>query len=607
MTSEQEFQEILRDFGQYKQVMLEAIERFNETTVAGRFPIKEIKEKLEQEIFELVVVGQFKRGKTYLINALLGYELLPTGVVPLTSIVTVINYGETISASVIFANGDVRQISIEEVGNYVTEVGNPKNEKNVREVWVTFPSGYLKGGVRLVDTPGVGSIYRHNTDVAYRYLPRSDAAIFVLSVDQPAGQAEIDFLKDVKNFARKIFFVLNKIDVISSDEVTQAADFTRQVLEEVMGGDVKLFPLSAKWALEGRKTGQVELLESSRLNIFTSALEQFLMAEKGRVLMTSAAHRMLWYLSEAALSLELERKALISPVEELRKKIDVFETKRAELSARMSYFSSVVNHGVNRTILSKLDEDLRIFKDSFLGSMKAELLKLASELKDYPLDELNRVLKERVTDGLYENYMSWYEREKEALTGTLNDVFEPIRREIEMEVAELMKFSSDLFDLPAFPGHFSVNPSVKMGSVFRVKEEPAGLEIIDSVLTEKVPGWARRFARLKAFLEIKARERIVKKWLGQLERMSDLYAGRIRFAIIRMVEEAVESFRREMIEGMSRTIESLSSAISKGMALKERGELEAKERIHVIDSELRLVNDLRNELGRLYERISFSS
>lgn len=607
MTSEQEFQEILRDFGQYKQVMLEAIERFNETTVAGRFPIKEIKEKLEQEIFELVVVGQFKRGKTYLINALLGYELLPTGVVPLTSIVTVINYGETISASVIFANGDVRQISIEEVGNYVTEVGNPKNEKNVREVWVTFPSGYLKGGVRLVDTPGVGSIYRHNTDVAYRYLPRSDAAIFVLSVDQPAGQAEIDFLKDVKNFARKIFFVLNKIDVISSDEVTQAADFTRQVLEEVMGGDVKLFPLSAKWALEGRKTGQVELLESSRLNIFTSALEQFLMAEKGRVLMTSAAHRMLWYLSEAALSLELERKALISPVEELRKKIDVFETKRAELSARMSYFSSVVNHAVNRTILSKLDEDLRIFKDSFLGSMKAELLKLASELKDYPLDELNRVLKERVTDGLYENYMSWYEREKEALTGTLNDVFEPIRREIEMEVAELMKFSSDLFDLPAFPGHFSVNPSVKKGSVFRVKEEPAGLEIIDSVLTEKVPGWARRFARLKAFLEIKARERIVKKWLGQLERMSDLYAGRIRFAIIRMVEEAVESFRREMIEGMSRTIESLSSAISKGMALKERGELEAKERIHVIDSELRLVNDLRNELGRLYERISFSS
>lgn len=607
MTSEQEFQEILRDFSQYKQVMLEAIERFNETTVAGRFPIKEIKEKLEQEIFELVVVGQFKRGKTYLINALLGYELLPTGVVPLTSIVTVINYGETISASVIFANGDVRQISIEEVGNYVTEVGNPKNEKNVMEVWVTFPSGYLKGGVRLVDTPGVGSIYRHNTDVAYRYLPRSDAAIFVLSVDQPAGQAEIDFLKDVKNFARKIFFVLNKIDVISSDEVTQAADFTRQVLEEVMGGDVKLFPLSAKWALEGRKTGQVELLESSRLNIFTSALEQFLMAEKGRVLMTSAAHRMLWYLSEAALSLELERKALISPVEELRKKIDVFETKRAELSARMSYFSSVVNHAVNRTILSKLDEDLRIFKDSFLGSMKAELLKLASELKDYPLDELNRVLKERVTDGLYENYMSWYEREKEVLAGALNDVFEPIRREIEMEVAELMKFSSDLFDLPAFPGDFSVNPSVKKGSVFRVKEEPAGLEIIDSVLTEKVPGWARRFARLKAFLEIKARERIVKKWLGQLERMSDLYAGRIRFAIVRMVEEAVESFRREMIEGMSRTIESLSSAISKGMVLKERGELEAKERIHVIDSELRLVNDLRNELGRLYERISFSS
>lgn len=607
MASDQEVREILRDFSQYKQIMLEAIDRFKETTISARFPVSEIREKLEEESFELVVVGQFKRGKTYLINALLGCELLPTGVVPLTSIVTVITYGESISAYVIFASGDVQQVSIETIGDYVTEVGNPKNKKNVKEVWITFPSRYLKGGVRLVDTPGVGSVYRHNTDVAYKYLPRSDAAIFVLSVDQPAGEAEMDFLRDVKNFAHKIFFVLNKIDTVPENELSQAVDFTRKVLEEVMSGDVKLFPLSAKWALEGSKSGREELLEASRINVFTAALEQFLMDEKGAVLMSSTAHRMLWYLSEAALSLELERKALMSPIEEFRKKLDVFETKRSELSIRMSYFSSVVNHAVKNSILKKLDEDLTAFRNSLLESIKADVITTANEYKDRSLDELNKILKARVTDGLYESYTSWCQREKEILLKILNDTFEPIRKEIEVEIADLMKFSSDLFELPAFPGHFSVNPMVRGGSIFRIKEEPVALEIIDAVLTEKIPGWVRRFAKLKAFLEIKARDRIVKRWLNQLVTMSDLYAGRIRFAMLKMVEEIAETFRREMIEGLNRTIESLANGITKGVELKEKGELEAKERLHFIETELRLVNKLRSDLGSLCEQISFSS
>ena len=148
---------------------------------------EELIEKIENNVFNLVVLGQFKRGKTSLINALLGSEILPTAVVPLTSIATILKYGETFNIKVYFKDGRVIETEPASLTQYVTEKGNPRNEKDVQEVVITYPSSYLKDGVRLIDTPGVGSVYEHNTDVAYQYLPKSDAALFLFSVDQPVS------------------------------------------------------------------------------------------------------------------------------------------------------------------------------------------------------------------------------------------------------------------------------------------------------------------------------------------------------------------------------------------------------------------------------------
>ena len=181
-----------------------------------------LSEKVRTNTLNLVVVGQFKRGKTCLINALMGVDLLPTGVVPLTSIVTILTYREALHIEVSFQDGNVAKIDPRELVEYVTEPGNPKNAKNVKEVLVSYPSPYLKDGVRLVDTPGVGSVYIHNTDVAYEYLPNCDAALFLLSVEQPVSQAEIDFLKDVQQYSDKIFFLLNKIDYVTDREIKES-------------------------------------------------------------------------------------------------------------------------------------------------------------------------------------------------------------------------------------------------------------------------------------------------------------------------------------------------------------------------------------------------
>ena len=271
-------------------------------------PCEELREKIETNTFNLVVVGQFKRGKTSLINALLGADILPVAVVPLTSIVTIMTYGDALRIKVFFNDGRVTEIKPESLSEYVTEKGNPKNVRDVSEVVITYPSPYLKDGVRLIDTPGVGSIYQHNTDVAYQYLPKSDAALFLLSVDQPMSKAELDFLKDVKDYSNKIFFLLNKADYLNESDLRESIDFSKGVLEEAMGAEVRIFPVSARLALEGKLNKSEDMVQKSRLPQFSQALNFFLMEEKGKVLVVSVANNLLRMISQARLELELELK-----------------------------------------------------------------------------------------------------------------------------------------------------------------------------------------------------------------------------------------------------------------------------------------------------------
>jgi septin family protein len=112
-------------------------------------------QKLSENRFNLVVIGQFKRGKTTFINAILGQDLLPTAIIPLTSIITVLKYGETLSIRVFFNDNTTKDIQLDELALYITEKHNPKNEKGVSYAEILYPSMYLQNGVQIVDTPGL--------------------------------------------------------------------------------------------------------------------------------------------------------------------------------------------------------------------------------------------------------------------------------------------------------------------------------------------------------------------------------------------------------------------------------------------------------------------
>jgi predicted GTPase len=140
-----------------------------------------------------------KRGKSSFINALLGAEILPTGVLPVTAVITKIRYGTVPNATVICSVGDLReQVDRSSLADYITEAGNPGNTKQVASVEIAYPSPFLESGIVFIDAPGIGSTHAHNTRTTESYLQHVDAGIVVLSVDPPIIEAESQFLRNLK-------------------------------------------------------------------------------------------------------------------------------------------------------------------------------------------------------------------------------------------------------------------------------------------------------------------------------------------------------------------------------------------------------------------------
>jgi len=113
--------------------------------------------KLQTSEFHLMVIGQFKRGKSTIINYLIGENVLPTGVVPITSIITRMRYGQDAKVEVVFNDGTVKTAHISDIELFVSEVKNPENKKGVKLIEVEYPSDNLKNGLVLIDTPGFGN------------------------------------------------------------------------------------------------------------------------------------------------------------------------------------------------------------------------------------------------------------------------------------------------------------------------------------------------------------------------------------------------------------------------------------------------------------------
>jgi ribosome biogenesis GTPase A len=546
-------------------------------------------EKLRQNRFNLVILGAFKRGKSSLINALLGKQLLPTGIVPLTSVVTILGYGDKLHIQVHFNQGESRQISPDELPDYITEKGNPRNHKGVREVEIAYPSDYLSDGVRIIDTPGVGSVYSHNSEVAYNYLPQVDAAVFVVTVDPPLSAAEQEFLKDIREYVHKLFFVLNKIDYVDAPERQEALEFTAKVLQTNLKTEkISIFPMSAKLAMRGKSNGHPELMEASLLPEFEDHLRQFLYKEKGRVLLISCINGALKALTDSTLALKVERQASALSVKELEEKVTRFNEELGGLGKERE-ISLLLLDGRVKGVGAEVNEDLESFKKATLARL-ARAVEETFQEKSRTASDLRKEMEEFLFGELRDVFTTWRRQEIDKLGQNLAQVHQEFAGRINAILERLTQLTARIFDfsLRGFAAEEAFTEKSQFW--FRFKEDPVGLEIIQMTVTSLLPR-----ALTKGLL--------LKKLLENVEELVDKHCGRLRWDFQQRLQEIARDFRQTWLSKIDDTTQGIQQALERVRAQKQADSQVTTARLGELDRHLTAILQAESQLLDLRKQV----
>jgi GTPase SAR1 family protein len=352
-----------------------------------RLRLADLRQRVEQDRFQIAVVGQFKRGKTSVLNALLHGHLLPVDALPFTSVLTVVKYGEEQGAEVIFRSGELVKIAVSDLVQYVTESGNPQNVKNVDRVEVSFPSDYLHFGVRLINCPGFGSPSDRNTQAAYEFLPSVDAAIFVTSPDPPITSAEIEFLKRLARMTKTIFLVMNKIDLFDARHLDGLLEFTQGAVSLALGTHIPVYAVSARRVLT-HAIAKERWDEIPGFHQLESDLQQLLRQERNDVFYGSVLLGLLNSIGDLRVHLKLCLESVSASSGDLKHKrarleegltlaLQHHEQNEASLAATVSHLATLVESETARFVESRIPflySGLRAYIKDCGGMSKRELM-----------------------------------------------------------------------------------------------------------------------------------------------------------------------------------------------------------------------------------------
>jgi small GTP-binding protein len=253
-----------------------------ESDPTNLYPFEDLFARLAEDRFNIAVVGQFSRGKTSLMNAMLGTDRLPTGIVPLTSVITTVQYGPKERAVLEYEDRRYPyEVPLDTIAEYVSQRQNPGNEKRIKYARVELPAELLRQGFFLVDTPGLGSAIAENTRTTENFLPEADAFILVTSYDSPLSSDEHRLLHVLRAHRYRTFLIVNKSDLVSEADRLEADRHIQQQLQDVFGeAGPERFSVSARDAMDARKKADSASFQASGLPAFIERLLQFLVEEK---------------------------------------------------------------------------------------------------------------------------------------------------------------------------------------------------------------------------------------------------------------------------------------------------------------------------------------
>jgi signal recognition particle receptor subunit beta len=486
-------------------------------------------------IVDVAVLGQFKAGKSSFLNTLVGNEVLPVNVLPATAVITRIGYGVRDRAIIYLLSGVRKEVPVAELPDFVTEQCNPKNEKQVATVKVELASLAPYRGMHFVDTPGLGSVFTHNTDASMDWLPNVGGAIIAISINQPLSEQDLRLLREVFKYTPEAVILLTKADLVSKRERDVVVEFTQRQIAQHIGRQIPVFPFSTH-----------PNFESFRINV-RDYLLRHVVARHEELFTKILGHKVSALISECRAYLQLAQTAATSEqkarsdlreaigrereeVGTLRKEIRVLTQ---DLKTRIRTTSAERFHAYYEELTSRLRVALR--KD--MGSWNGNLAKRTQAFQEWVATALEEGLRRVSENG--KAYLGEFLVEAQTSCHRMVRAFQD-RLSKEIEKALGISFEGTRFHAEiAEPKR----PDVKVGQIFDTH-----IELLWFVIPMGIfhPLFDRHFLRIIPWEVEKNLSRLATQW-----------AEAVNASVENLASQSLDSIARELT-----TIEALVSSAS---------------------------------------------
>ncbi len=512
-------------------------------------------DRLDAARLRVLVVGEAKRGKSTLVNALLGRDVLPSGVTPLTAVATTVRYGEDERAEVRFLDGHEEKHSLTALPDLVSERGNPGNRRRIAGVTVYVPAPVLAGGVELVDTPGTGSVFESGTRTAHEALRSMDAAVFVLTADPPVSASERDLLEQVAGLSVTTFTALNKADHLDKPGRAEALEFTRRVLAESgRGGTV--YPMSARAALGGHDAG---------FAAFSADFAAYLSARGPADLRASAVAQARRIAGSLLDEVAVTRRVAGMRAGDAAGRVRRFGERLAEVTVHGRDAVTVVNAESGR-LLFALNDAAEQDRPRLAREVAAQLdASFGGELREAAAGEIERRGREQLAAFTVAAAEAWRQQQREAIEQGLTAVDTRLAAQLRAELGVLRESAAELLGLDLAVPEPEGRLAESRRFFYSAGQDVGQTELLAGAVRRRLPGeFGRRTAR----------EHLRREVPGLL----DMQIGRARGDLQYRLAEATRALARVVEQRYADGTSRIRSALQAAAELREASAAEAAEK-----------------------------
>ena len=536
--------------------------------------LSDLHNRFQGNHLQVAILGQFKRGKSTFVNALLGAPILPTGVLPLTAVPTFISWNERPLVRVSFLNGKAQEIlensDISAIGEFlsrfVTEERNPENTLAVERVDLLYMAPLLRDGTVLIDTPGIGSTLMHNTQAALRVIPECDASLFIVSADPPITQAELEYLHAIRSKIGRTLFVINKIDYLNDAERWKTKEFLRLILakEFLLDSDDQIFTVSARSAVEAKQNNDGEAWERSGIEVVETHLKKFLKSERTETIRTAIAQKAgdILLLAESEISLRLE--TLTMPLDILEQKATEFALSLRSIEAKRSAIGDMLS-GERRRLVRDLEKKIADLREQIISRVMQQIYQMSRLEKDWRnkiSETLPNTLENELSEAREQFVLNFSRR--------ADDIVEDYHRQVESLINDVRSTAADMFRIAIVRQDGTER--------FRVDQEPYW--VTGRVQTTLLPDLSPFIDRLLPNTARRRRQR--QRIIDQTKELIIRNAENLRWAILRGLDETFRTMTVRFDEMLQEAIHTTKGVIDDAVARRSQESFESAPAVQLL-------------------------